>query len=111
MSDSLRLHGLVAYQAPPSMGFSRQEYWSRVPSPSPKASLEPLQFDHKILSQMHLSLQPNAPSYIPFMVGRIMSPGPSSTLPSPAKDAYSLITGNYEYVSLYGKEESRLLME
>ena len=40
-----------------------------------------------------------------------MSPGPSSTLPSPAKDAYSLITGNYEYVSLYGKEESRLLME
>ena len=25
----------VAYQAPPSMGFSRQEYWSGVPSPSP----------------------------------------------------------------------------
>ena len=24
----------VAYQAPPSMGFSRQEYWSRVPFPS-----------------------------------------------------------------------------
>ena len=24
-----------AYQAPPSMGFSRQEYWSGVPSPSP----------------------------------------------------------------------------
>ena len=25
----------VAYQAPPSMGFSRQEYWSGVPRPSP----------------------------------------------------------------------------
>ena len=25
----------TAYQAPPSMGFSRQEYWSEVPSPSP----------------------------------------------------------------------------
>ena len=25
----------AAYQAPPSMGFSRQEYWSRVPVPSP----------------------------------------------------------------------------
>ena len=25
-----------AYQAPPSMGFSRQEYWSGVPLPSPK---------------------------------------------------------------------------
>ena len=35
MSDSLRPHGLVAYQAPPSMGFSRQEYWSGLPFPSP----------------------------------------------------------------------------
>ena len=25
----------AAHQAPPSMGFSRQEYWSRVPLPSP----------------------------------------------------------------------------
>ena len=35
MSDSLRPHGLVAYQATPSMGFSRQEYWSGMPFPSP----------------------------------------------------------------------------
>ena len=54
MCDSLRPHGLqsewvkslshvrlfatpwtVAYQAPPSMGFSRQEYWSGLPFPSP----------------------------------------------------------------------------
>ena len=27
----------AAYRAPPSMGFSRQEYWSGVPSPSPKS--------------------------------------------------------------------------
>ena len=26
----------TAYQAPPSMGFSRQEYWSGMPLPSPK---------------------------------------------------------------------------
>ena len=26
----------AAYQAPPSMGFSRQEYWSGVPLPSPQ---------------------------------------------------------------------------
>ena len=25
----------AAHQAPPSMGFARQEYWSGVPSPSP----------------------------------------------------------------------------
>ena len=29
----------AAYQAPPSMGFSRQEYWSGVPLPSPCYSL------------------------------------------------------------------------
>ena len=28
----------AAFQAPPSMGFSRQEYWSRVPLPSPPRS-------------------------------------------------------------------------
>ena len=30
----------IAYQAPPSMGFSRQEYWSVLLFPSPKTSLE-----------------------------------------------------------------------
>jgi len=33
----------AAYQAPPSMGFSRQEYWSGVPLPSPNVIL----LDHK----------------------------------------------------------------
>ena len=28
----------AAYQAPPSLGFSRQEYWSGLPLPSPMAS-------------------------------------------------------------------------
>ena len=32
----------VAHQAPPSMGFSRQECWSGVPLPSPWKSLVPL---------------------------------------------------------------------
>ena len=44
-SESLsrvRLHATpwtAAYQAPPSMGFSRQEYWSGVPLPSPQGIL------------------------------------------------------------------------
>ena len=29
----------AAHQAPPSMGFSRQEYWSGVPLPSPQSGL------------------------------------------------------------------------
>ena len=32
VSDSLRPYG---HQAPPSLGFSRQEYWSGLPFPSP----------------------------------------------------------------------------
>ena len=31
----------VAHQAPPSMGFSRQEYWSALPFPSPRDLLDP----------------------------------------------------------------------
>ena len=30
----------ATHQAPPSMGFSRQEYWSGMPLPSPKVDLE-----------------------------------------------------------------------
>ena len=30
----------AAYQAPPSMGFSRQKYWSRVPLPSAMTNLD-----------------------------------------------------------------------
>ena len=33
----------AAHQAPPSMGFSRQEYWSGVPLPSPQFTLGELQ--------------------------------------------------------------------
>ena len=36
MSDSMRPYGLtVAREAPLSMGFSRQEYWSGLPGPPP----------------------------------------------------------------------------
>ena len=36
----------AACQAPPSMGFSRQEYWSGVPLPSPNLSLIPHILDY-----------------------------------------------------------------
>ena len=34
----------AAHQAPPSMGFSRQEYWSGVPLPSPNVSISSSKF-------------------------------------------------------------------
>ena len=35
MFDSFETPWLIAYQAPLSMGFSRQEHWSGLPFPSP----------------------------------------------------------------------------
>ena len=40
MSDSLQPHGLSC-QAPLSMEFSKQEYWSGLPFPSPGDLLDP----------------------------------------------------------------------
>src|SRR5574341_901237 len=42
----------AAYQAPPSMGFSRQEYWSGVPLPSTHQLIDPWVVSHFWLS-MH----------------------------------------------------------
>ena len=36
----------VAYHAPPSMGFSRQEYWSGLPFPSPEDLPDPIWVSH-----------------------------------------------------------------
>ena len=36
----------VAHQAPPSMGFSRQEYWSGLPFPSPLHRVELIMWPH-----------------------------------------------------------------
>ena len=41
----------AAHQAPPSMGFSRQEYWSGVPLPSPDAAWLVLIPQHPILPE------------------------------------------------------------
>ena len=42
----------AAFQAPPSMGFSRQEYWSGVPLPSPPGS--PVHHQLLELAQTHV---------------------------------------------------------
>ena len=51
----------AAYQAPPSMGFSRQEYWSGVPLPSSLSLVEITKF--KIQFNPFLSLPHTCPSY------------------------------------------------
>ena len=44
----------AAYQALPSMGFSRQDYWSRVPLPSPESAIG-----------IHIPLPFETPSHLP----------------------------------------------
>ena len=45
----------AAHQAPPSMGFARQEYWSGVPSPSPLTHLQRRFWDSPMLHYQQLS--------------------------------------------------------
>ena len=47
----------AAYQAPPSMGFSRQEYWSGVPLPSPQRDFGKAQNLHFSFSSPFVKLR------------------------------------------------------
>ena len=87
MSDSLWPHELyVAHQAPPSMGFSVQEYWSGLPLPSrdlPNPGIKPVSLVPPALAGGFLALLPPGkplgkhPSVIiclmPFEVNRIVN--------------------------------------
>ena len=46
----------AAHQAPPSLGFSRQEHWSQLPFPSPMHESENWKWSHSVVSD---SLQPH----------------------------------------------------
>ena len=56
----------AAYQAPPSMGFSRREYWSGVPLPSPTCT-------QTHVHQVSDAIQPSHP---------LSSPSPPAPKPS-----------------------------
>jgi len=47
---------MAAYQAPPSLGFSRQEHWSGLPFPSPMQESEKWKWSRSVVSD---SLQPH----------------------------------------------------
>ena len=49
----------AAYQAPPSMGFSRHEYWSGVPSPSPSHKSRGYQFWNHFMCILELNIWVN----------------------------------------------------
>ena len=53
----------VAYQAPPSLGFSRQEHWSGLPFPSPMSFLLQWKVKVKSLSRVWLLATPWTATY------------------------------------------------
>ena len=55
----------AAYQAPPSMGFSRQEYWSGVPLPSPNRTLVMLKIQTLLIFKDAQKCFPNSLLFIP----------------------------------------------
>ena len=42
----------AAYKAPPSMGFSRQEYWSGLPLPSPTVNGDHKRAEHDLVTKI-----------------------------------------------------------
>ena len=67
--------GTAAHQAPPSMGFSRQEYWSGLPFPSPGALPDP-------------GIEPRSPA---LQADALTSEPPGKTEPSANMRMYSLV--------------------
>ena len=71
----------AAYQAPPSMGFSRQEYWSGVPLPSLqqvlyivlKGAAPNSPVPHKIPGVLKINLVITSVVFIPLILGLYLS--------------------------------------
>ena len=62
MSDSLASPWTVAHQDPQSMGFPRQEYWSELPFPSPRAlpnsGIKPMSLVSSVLAGGFFTTEP-----------------------------------------------------
>ena len=52
VSSSVRPHRQAAHQVPPSLGFSRQEHWSRLPFPSPMQESEKWKWSRSVVSDL-----------------------------------------------------------
>ena len=63
----------AAYQAPPSMGFSRQEYWSGVPSPSPSLKGSPRILEWLAYPFSRGSSRPRNPTRVSCITGRFFT--------------------------------------
>ena len=99
----------AAYQAPPSMGFSRQEYWSGVPLPSPVATAKFPKFAGILsaaLSQHHL---------LEFEIAQLEFPSPPlalfvAMLPKAHLTSHSRMSGSRSVTTSWLSESLRPLL-
>ena len=73
--------GYIAHQAPPSMGFSRQEYWSGVPSPSPNPRSSGFQnvFPSMSITRDLVRHADSCPAHSQLLLERVMGWGSASS--------------------------------
>ena len=92
----------AAYQAPPSMGFSRQEYWSGVPSPSPVSRVQlfaiPWTASYQVSLYVHHQLLELAQTHI-YWVSDAIQPSHLLSPPSPPAFNLSQHQGLFQWVS------------
>ena len=78
MSDSFATLSTMARQAPLSMGFPRQEYWSGLPFPSPEdlpdPEIEPLSPVFPELQVDSLHTEPSGIGPTPFTLSHLFNP-------------------------------------
>ena len=72
---------IVDHQAPPSMGFSRQEYWSGVPSPSPNPRSSGFQnvFPSMSITRDLVRHADSCPAHSQLLLERVMGWGSASS--------------------------------
>ena len=89
----------AAYQAPPSMGFSRQEYWSGVPLPSPHDRGKYMQTEILYKPKECFILLTEAwEHFLGMLIGKLSFEGQISCLTAKKKGeniVYTLITAAY----------------
>ena len=73
----------AAHQAPPSIGFSRQEYWSGVPLPSPQLP----EFTQTHVHRVGDAIQPSYP---------LSSPSPPAPKPSQHRSLFQWVNSLHE---------------
>jgi len=86
---------MAAYQAPPSLGFSRQEHWSGLPFPSPCFSLLHMPNKPSPVSFPNSSIIPNSSYSLTSFMVTDHTPIPQRKKANPTNTCHSLVLSNH----------------